>query len=132
MATLLAHIRVRAGKETEWENVIREMVQKTLDNEDGVIRYEYWRRQTPREYCCLLAFENKHAFLVHPAADYHVDQPWAGLIENIDLEWVDPVAGAAPLGATIDAPLDQDAPADLIEWEKRSPVQEAQWWGERR
>ena len=57
-----------------------------------------------------------------------MNQPWGDLIEAIDLEWVDPIAGAAPLGATVDTALTGDEPDAIRDWAERSPVEIADWW----
>ena len=132
MATLVAHIRVRAGGEEQWETVMAEMVSKTLASEPNVVRYEYWKRQAPREYFCLLAFKDSLAFFEHQAADYHVNAPFGDLIEAIELEWVDPVETASPLARTLDPPLAEDVPGDVSAWRERTPVQMAEWWLGRR
>ena len=132
MATLVAHIRIRPGGEERWEAVMTEMVEKTLATEENVVRYEYWKRQAPREYFCLLAFRDSLAFFEHQAADYHVNAPFGDLIEAIELEWVDPVEGASPLARTLDPPLGSDVPKDVSAWREQTPVQLADWWSERR
>jgi quinol monooxygenase YgiN len=43
MATILAHITVKPGKEREFEDLAERLVKATHDNETRVIRYEYWR-----------------------------------------------------------------------------------------
>ena len=131
MVTLVAHIRIRPGVEQRWEAVMAEMVEQTLAREANVVRYEYWKRQAPREYFCLLAFADNRAFFEHQAADYHVNAPFADLIESIDLEWVDPVENASPLSRTTDPPLD-DAPDAVKAWRERTPVTLAPWWRDRR
>ena len=47
MATLLAHIRIKPDQVADWEAVIEDMVKQTFANEDGVVRYEYWRTDDP-------------------------------------------------------------------------------------
>ncbi len=43
MSTLLAHIKIIEGNEEKFEEISRELYEKTHDNEDSVIHYEYWR-----------------------------------------------------------------------------------------
>ena len=43
MSTLLAHIKIVEGHEEKFENISRELYEKTHSNEDSVIHYEYWR-----------------------------------------------------------------------------------------
>ena len=43
MATFLAHIKVHEGKEKRFEEIARDLFSATHENEDDVVRYEYWR-----------------------------------------------------------------------------------------
>ena len=56
MTTLLAHIEIKPGREAQFEDIMKDMVQKTLSEEDGVLRYEYFKGQQDNFYYCLLAF----------------------------------------------------------------------------
>ncbi|MCP5179091.1 MAG: antibiotic biosynthesis monooxygenase [Pseudomonadales bacterium] len=132
MATLLARLKVRAGMEARWETMMAELVDNTLAHETGVIRYEYWKGQEPRTWYGLLSFVSKLAFFTHQDAPYHRDQPYGDCIEDMHLEWLDPVDGASPLPHTTDSPLPADTPDNLREWENRSPIQVADWWAGRR
>ena len=38
MATILAHLEVHPGKETEWEAIMADMVRQTFEQEDQVLR----------------------------------------------------------------------------------------------
>ena len=128
MATVLAHIRIKEGSEELWETTMKEMVEKTFANEPEAIRYEYWKGQEPRSYYGLLAFTSKHAFFIHQDAPYHRTPVFAEVIEDIKLEWVDPVEGASPLPHTENPPLPEDAPPGIAEWENMTPVELADWW----
>ena len=59
MTTLLAHIEIKPGREAQFEDIMKDMVQKTLSEEDGVLRYEYFKGQQENFYYCLLAFRDK-------------------------------------------------------------------------
>ena len=65
MTTLLAHIEIKPGREAQFEDIMKDMVQKTLSEEDGVLRYEYFKGQQDNFYYCLLAFRDKWAFYAH-------------------------------------------------------------------
>ena len=70
MTTLLAHIEIKPGREAQFEDIMRDMVQKTLSEEDGVLRYEYFKGQQDNFYYCLLAFRDK-GVLRAPKLPYH-------------------------------------------------------------
>lgn len=109
MATILAHIRVRPGTETRFEELARTLHRSTHDGEEGVRRYEYWRGGDARTYYTLLAFDDFRSFITHQTSDHHeAASPALGeMIESIRLEWVDPVAGASDLPPTAhQEPLD--------------------------
>ncbi len=130
MATILCHIRIREGSEADFEALIRDLHQKTHAEEPGCRRYEYWRGADPRLYYALLAFDDFHAFLHHQTSDHHeAASPALGkAIEDIRLEWVDPVGGASELPPT----RLQDLPADANELMKRYhelyAAQTQDWW----
>ena len=63
MATLLAHITVRAGAERQFEEIARTLFERTHTLEPAVLRYEYWRGATPRTYYTLLSFDDHRAFI---------------------------------------------------------------------
>lgn len=47
MATILAHIQIKAGRERDFEAVARALHEATLSRESAVLHYEYWRGATP-------------------------------------------------------------------------------------
>ncbi len=130
MATILAHIHVHAGREHDFEELVREIFSATHANETSVRHYEYWRGQEPGLYYCLLAFEDHPAFIHHQASDHHeaASPRFGDLIERMRLEWVDPVGGASPLRPSAPGAL----PAGASELEQRMarlfPVEVAEWW----
>lgn len=130
MATLLAHITIKAGRENDWEAICRELYSATHAKETAVRRYEYWRGAEPRTYYTLLSFDDHRSFIVHQTSDHHeVASPKIGdCLEDFKLEFVDPVGGASDL-----VPTDhQDAPdgADDLtsEYSERFKAQVADWW----
>ncbi len=131
MATILAHIQIQPGKEPEWEAIMADMVTQTFEQEEGVLRYEYFKGQKPLHYYCLLSFEDKWAFYVHQASDYHEGHDFAAVIAGIELEYLDPVRGACELPATENPPLPEDASELLKNTEAAFPIAIAQWWAGR-
>jgi quinol monooxygenase YgiN len=128
MATLMVRLKVRPGREEQFEAMIAELVDNTLTHESDVIRYEYWKGQEPLTWYAFLSFTGKVGFFTHQDADYHRNQPYDDNIESMQMEWLDPVEGASPLPRTLNPPLPQDTLARIAEWEDRSPIQPAAWW----
>lgn len=133
MTTLLAHIRIKPGKEEKWEAIIADMVSQTFASEDGVRRYEYWKGQETNQYYCLLSFVDKWAFYEHQMSDYHEGHDFGDVLESIRLEYVDPVDGAGGgLSRTADLPLPVDASSSQRTAQERFPLSVPSWWGNRR
>lgn len=130
MATLLAHITVKAGHEARFEELAREMYAGTHGHEKDVRRYEYWRGAEPRTYYCLESFADLDGFLEHQTSPHHEGHGPAlrDVIESMRLEWVDPIADASPLTSTDDQPLAADA-SELkrVKYPRFSKIA-ADWW----
>lgn len=130
MATLLAHITARPGSEGRFEEIARELFERTHADEPDALRYEYWRGADERTYYSLLSFTDHRAFIVHQTSDHHeTASPQLGaVVESIRLEWVDPIAGASGLPAT----ENQDPPSDADDltrtYADRFAAQVADWW----
>ena len=130
MATLLAHITVRPGCEAQFEEVARNLYVATHAAEIGVRRYEYWRGAEERMFYTLLSFDDHQAFIAHQTSDHHeTASPKIGeLVESIRLEWVDPIDGASPLGATEMLPAPPDADDLTLTYTDRYAARIAAWW----
>ena len=71
MSTLLAHIKIVEGHEEKFENISRELYEKTHSNEDSVIHYDYWRGREKGSYYTLLAYPTYLDFLItHQISDH--------------------------------------------------------------
>lgn len=133
MTTLLAHIRIKPGKEEKWETIMHDMVAQTFATEDGVVRYEYWKGQAENAYYCLLSFDDKWAFYAHQMSDHHEGHDFGDVLAGIELEYIDPVTGAGgDLAPTLDPPLPDDASAEQRNAQERFPLTIAPWWGARK
>lgn len=129
MTTLLAHIKIKPGKEAEWEAIMTDMVAQTFATETGVKRYEYWKGQAENAYYCLLSFEDKWAFYRHQMSDHHEGHDFADVLAGIELEYLDPVQGAGGgLARTEDPPLPPDADEAMRTAQGRFPLTIAPWW----
>ncbi len=130
MVTLLAHIRIREGREHDFEAIASELYQRTRERERGVRHYEYWRGAETGLYYCLLAFDDFQAFLAHQTSDHHESaSPRLGeLVRHMKLEWVDPVAGASELSATESQELPDGADALTARYHRSFAPQLQEWW----
>jgi quinol monooxygenase YgiN len=130
MATILAHITIKEGREAEWEAICKRLYAPTHAEEPAMRRYEYWRGAEPRTYYTLLSFDDHRSFIVHQTSDHHEEaSPKIGdCVEALRLEFVDPIQGASDLAPT----NHQDAPEGADELTKtytdRFAAQVADWW----
>ena len=130
MATLLAHITVRPGAESEFERIASTLYERTHALEPAVLRYEYWRGAQPCTYYTLLAFDDHRAFIAHQTSDHHeTASPELGrVIESLRLEWLDPVAGASALPTTEMQPPADGATDLVVAYTSRFAAEIAEWW----
>ena len=132
MTTLLAHIRIKPGKEAKWEAIIADMVAQTAATETGVQRYEYWKGQEANLYYCLLSFDDKWAFYRHQMSEHHEGHDFGDVLAGIELEYLDPVKGSGGgLPATLDAPLPDAADEAMRTAQGRFPLSIPAWWSGR-
>jgi len=129
MTTLLAHMRVRPGREEDWEALMRFMTLETFRKEGGVIRYEFWRGEAERTYYGLLAFKDKQAYYEHQVSETFRQADFSLLLEELRVEYVGPVEGAGGgLPPTRDPPLPEDADESLREVQELYPIRIPDWW----
>ena len=128
MATFLAKIKIFEGKEAEFEEVSRMMFEATHRTEPQCRRYEFWRGAEPRFYYCLESFDDFLAFMNHQTSDHHEAPDFGSLLEEIELEWLDPVQGASDLVPT----EAQELPADADELTRSKAIGHTvvmqAWW----
>ncbi len=132
MATLLCHIEIHPGKEEAFEAVMKEMYRRTHVEEPDCVRYEYYRGARPGTYYSLLSFADRYAFLQHQTSDYHEGFDFAAMIRHLDMEWVDPVAGASPLIPTEVGELPHSANAAIRTAAETYQVVVQAWWQQHR
>lgn len=130
MATILAHITIKAGAEARFEALAKELHRSTHATEHGVRAYGYWRGSDPRTYYTLLSFDDFPTFIAHQTSPHHeLASPALGeVIEAMRLEWVDPIEGASTFVPTVAAPVADDADELTQRYAKRFAAQIAQWW----
>ncbi len=128
MTTLLCHIEINAGKEPEFEAVMKEMYRRTHAEEPNCVRYEYFRAAKQNTYYCLLSFTDYSSFLIHQVSDYHEGFDFPAMIKSLEMEWVDPVTDGSPLIPTESGPL-PDSASDTIKAAAEAYVVNVQaWW----
>lgn len=128
MATILAHITIRDGQVQAFEQTIRGLYEATHRLEPGCRRYEYWRGAAANFYYCLLSFDDFRAFLTHQTSPHHEAPDFAAMLEKIELEWIDPVAGASDLPTTEAQALPADADETMRRYAELYGVKVADWW----
>jgi quinol monooxygenase YgiN len=130
MATFLAHITVKPGREAEFEHIVAALYRATHEHEPGVRRYEYWRGAEARTYYTHASFDDFHAFIDHQTSDHHeaAGPQLKEVVESIRLEWVDPISTSAPLSATNLQPLPVGASDLAVRYYDRFAADVRPWW----
>lgn len=130
MATILAHITLKPGCSSEFEEIARAMFMSSHGKEPTLKRYEYWRAQSEDQYYCLLSFDDYSGFLDHQASPHHelAAAPLMDVIADLKLEWLDPVPGASPLPPTLPQSLPDGASELVSRYAEMFPVAMAEWW----
>lgn len=130
MATMLAHIQVKPGREAAFEAVIRPLFTRSHADEAALLRYEYWRGETVGRYYALLAFSDYAGFMAHQDSDHHeAATPLLGdLVAEMWLEWLSPVEGASPLPAFTSAALPSNPSAVMRRYAAMFPMASPDWW----
>ena len=133
MATILAHIQVHPGRESDFESLVSSLHDATVD-EPGSRHYEYWRGAKSGFYYCVLAFDDFNSFIVHQTSDHHEEaSPRLGeLIQDMRLEWVDPVQGASNLPPTNLQPVPDDADELTRRYHELFAATIQEWWAKHR
>jgi len=128
MATFLAKITVFEGKEEAFEEVARMMFKETHAHEPTCRRYEYWRGAEPRTYYCMESFDDYLGFMNHQTSDHHEGPDFGSLLENLELEWIDPIANACDLSETNSQEIPDDASDLMKQYAENMPVVMQNWW----
>ncbi len=130
MATLLARIMVKTGREAEFEAIAEKLYDETHRNETGCLRYEYWRGAKPGFYYSLLSFDDFHGFLRHQVSDHHEQASPAirDVCLDVKLEWVDHIRESSPLPATRMQELPEGAGEKTALYHKLFAAVVQDWW----
>ncbi len=134
MATILAHLTVKPGMASRFEEIAAALHRETHEREAGVRRYEYWRGSEENTYYTLLSFDSFLDFLAHQTSPHHegATPQLRDVLAGIRLEWVDPVEGAAPLVRTASQEVPPDADELTRTYATRFAAEIAPWWEELR
>jgi len=130
MATILAHLKIKAGSEAHFEAIAAELHDGTHATETKVQRYEYWRGEEPGTYYTLLSFDDHQAFIEHQVSDHHeAASPKLGdVCESIRLEWVDPIQTSSSLPSTNAQPAPEGADPLTLKYTDSYAAKVADWW----
>lgn len=128
MATILAHIHIKPGKEARFEEIEAELWRATHAHEKHVRRYEFYRGAEPGLYYGLLSFDDFVGFLEHQSSPHHENAGLGEVIEAIKLEWLDPVVKASGLAPTDPQALPPGASELMATYHQRMPPQMQAWW----
>jgi len=134
LATFLAHIKVNEGKGKRFEEIARDLFSATHENEDDVVRYEYWRGSESHSYYTSASFKDYLGFLKHQVSSHHEElaSELREITTEIKIEWIDPIQGASQLVETDH----QIPPSELGElaasYTERMPANAQPWWLELR
>lgn len=131
MATFLARMTVREDGIDTFEEAAAELHRLTHEREEGVLRYEYWRGNEPGAFYTFASFRDAEAFIAHQVSEHHV--ALAGgvmmkVIEDFDLQWIEPVGQLGIGPATRPMQLTGDEDETTLEYHRRFPVARAAWW----
>ena len=131
MSSLLAHVKVVEGQEQKFEELQKELYKQSHANEDCIIRYEHYRGRQKNSYYSLLVYPTYLDFLIkHQISKHHEEAgaQFGGVIESLDLEWLDPIENAAPVGITEMQELPENAPELAKEYIETYPAVVQKWW----
>ncbi len=71
MIAVTATLKIKAGKEAEFERVMQELGEKVRANESGCKLYQLARsKKDPTTYVVLERYEDQDAFTAHSKTDY--------------------------------------------------------------
>ena len=100
MSSLLAHIKIAEGYEQKFEDVSRELYKKSYENEDCIIRYEYYRGREKIHIILFLFIPHILIFFLSTRLVSITNKQrgnYGDIIESIDLEWLDGIENANQL-----------------------------------
>jgi quinol monooxygenase YgiN len=83
MPTSIVKIKVKAGKEADFERIAAELATVCNANEPGIHFYRAYRVDDQRNYCFLESFADDDALKAHTSSD-HFKSARPGLFECFD------------------------------------------------
>ena len=93
MTCLVGRLRVKPGREPDFERLQSELARLALELEPGMIAYEVLKHRTqPGAYLLYLRFRDEASFTAHRATDHQdrlLPQILATLGEEMDMQFYD-------------------------------------------
>tara|TARA_B100001996_G_scaffold278064_1_gene218571 strand:+ start:354 stop:761 length:408 start_codon:yes stop_codon:yes gene_type:complete len=134
LATFLAHIKVHEGKEKRFEEIAKDLFSSTHENEDDVVRYEYWRGSESQTYYTSASFKDYLGFLKHQVSSHHEElaSELREITTEIKIEWIDPIQGASQLVETNHQTPTSELGELAASYSERMPANAQPWWLELR
>jgi len=134
LATFLAHIKVHEGKEKRFEEIAKDLFSATHENEDDVVRYEYWRGSENQTYYTSASFKDYLGFLKHQVSSHHEElaSELREITTEIKIEWIDPIQGASQLVETNHQAPTSELGELATSYSERLPANAQPWWLELR
>ncbi|MEQ8859061.1 MAG: hypothetical protein RIC56_10460 [Pseudomonadales bacterium] len=134
MATLLAHLKIKEGREAEYEAIQARLYRETHGREPDVRRYEFFRGPGRGEYYGLLSYDDFVGFMEHQSSDHHeaFTAPFRELVEESSIFWIDPIGSASDLTPTDPQPLPEGASQLMRDYAKMFAIEVPDWWQQAR
>lgn len=134
MATLLAYLKIKEGREAEYEAIQARLYRETHGKESNVRRYEFFRGPARGEYYGLLSFDDFMGFMEHQSSEHHevFSARFRDLVEETSIRWIDPIETASDLTPTDPQPLPEDASQLMRDYAKLFAVDVPEWWRQTR
>ena len=74
--TFVSRMTVKAGKEAEFERIVRGLTAEVMKHEKDAIYFEFFRLREPRRYAVLESFSSE------AAEQAHMQSPWLAKVLN--------------------------------------------------
>lgn len=134
MATLLAYLKIKEGREAEYEAIQTRLYQETHNREPDVRRYEFFRGPGRGEYYGLLSYDDFVGFMKHQSSDHHetFSERFRDLVEESSIRWIDPMERASDLTPTDPQPLPEGASQLMRDYAKMFTIDVPEWWQQAR
>lgn len=127
MTTMMCQLLIREGMEKAYEELQRKMYEPTINGEHNRL-YHTFRTENPREYFCLMSFDDYAAFIRHETSPHHEMVDWFVYIEDIKFHWLEPLEGASSLTAHTDYQVIRNPTPLEQKYISLFQIKRADWW----